>query len=121
MEIGSSARLYRVGICNDRLVWDPVNINENNIEEQEHTGKCVEENFTVIHRNLLHVAVDKNQLELMLAWGPGHNKTYQECPGTGGSGVFSSLEDMLKFLQTLESCSDLKVLYVNSCKISILP
>ena len=121
MEIGNSYRCYRVGICNDRLVWEPVN-KEKNIEEQEATDDNYgEKTFVVKYRNLLHVAVDKSQLELMLAWAPGHGKTYQECPGTGGSGIFSTIENLLQFLQIICSCSDVKVLHVSSCKKSILP
>ena len=121
MEIGNSYRCYRVGICNDRLVLEPVN-KEKNIEEKETTDNNYgEKTFVVKYRNLLHVAVDKSQLELMLAWAPGHGKTYQECPGTGGSGIFSTIENLLQFLQIIRSCSDVKVLHVSSCKKSILP
>ena len=121
MEIGNSDHCYRVGICNDRLVWEPVN-KEKNIDEQETTeGNYGEKTFVVKYRNLLHVAVDRTQLELMLAWAPGHGKTYQECPGTGGSGIFSSLENLSQFLQTIRSCSDVKVMHVSSYKKSILP
>ena len=122
MEIGNSDRCYRVGICNDRLVWEAVNKEKNNDEEQETTDDNYgEKTFVVKYRNLLHAAVDRTQLELMLAWAPGQGKAYQECPGTGGSGIFSSIENLSQFLQTIRSCHDVKVIHVSSCKKSVLP
>ena len=123
VEIGNSDRCYRVGICNDRLVWETVNKEKNIDEEQETTGgNYGEKTFIVKYRNLLHAAVDRHQLELMLAWAPGgEGKAYQECPGTGGSGIFSSLENLLQFLQTIRSCSDVKVIHLSSRKKSVLP
>ena len=122
---------YQVGICSDQLVWqqyenDALNetVDSNKIVNENNSSLAImnENNYdsSISLKNIHLVAVDAKNLLIQLNWMQyGGDKNICDASGdslssVGGSAQFSTDGDLFKFLHTLQSCSDLDIIKINS-------